>query len=239
VIDLLDRDAFDAVLEFVHPNYAFPASRTCKTLHALLEHQPQQPFATDVIAMNYTPTMLRWAASLPVLCPPLKCMADLDNKDHHKRIKALESIGNLNPAVVAVYAHTIIMQFRDTNLDTFPDQAVRCTAVNTLCKLEPTALAPHANSIAEMLDNTDPGVRLAAMYMMGKLDPSTIAQHSDAIAQKLSDSCGDVRYTAMETLDMMAPEALTPHASAIEDLRQHSDPEVHRVTMHAISKLIT
>ena len=235
LIDLLDRDALESVLECVQPNYMFAASLVCRAMHAILR-RPGWP--TDVLAMNRTATLLKWSAGLSVPCPPLKCVADLGDTDHFKRVLALGSLGNLDKAVVAVHAGVVMLQFDDPALGALHDQAVRYAAVNALGKLGPDALAPHADAIADMLDNANPSVRLAAMYMMGNLEPVALARHRGAVARGLSDACGDVRYTAMETLGTLAPAALVLHASDIARMCGcHVDEEVRRLAMHAMEKL--
>ena len=241
MIDVLDRDALGVVLSFVHPNYAFVASLACKALRVLLRLLPGQQYKTDVLSMNYSSTMLKWATCLPVHCPPLKCVANLlGNSDHRTRVRALETLGNLDPMVIAVHAVTVItviLQFGEPQFGAFGHHAVRYAAVQTLSVLDPATLAPHVDAIMKMLDHAEPGVRLAAVFMMGKLDPLVLAQHSGAVALKLCDSCGDVRYTAMETLCVLVPSALSSHASDIVGLRRHIDPEVRRVAMYAMRKL--
>ena len=71
---------------------------------------------------------------------------------------------------------------------------VRYNALNALGKLEPAALAQHAEAVVARLEDSDWRVRWQALVTLGKLDPAMLAQHVDAVVARLEDSDGHFRF---------------------------------------------
>jgi len=178
VLDVLDCDALMAVFVFVGTNSLFAASLVCTTFNALRPSGTH--FRTSVLAMNYTPSMLAWASCLPVPCPRLTCVADLD--DNAKVWCALRSLGRLGHSVIVQHAAAIVRKLVHVDVD------VRFEAVNTLGKLDSVALAMHIDALLLKLEDADADVRYATVNVFKKLDPLVIAEHVDAIASMCSDS---------------------------------------------------
>jgi len=63
------------------------------------------------------------------------------------------------------------------------DGYVRCTAVLTLSRLEPAALAQHGAALVAKLADSWAGVRVAAVETLGKLEFADLARHEPAIAK--------------------------------------------------------
>ena len=58
---------------------------------------------------------------------------------------------------------------------------VRYNALNALGKLEPAALAQHAEAVVARLEDSDWRVRWQALVTLGKLDPAMLAHHAPAL----------------------------------------------------------
>ena len=195
---VLDRDALTAVFAFVGVNSLFAASLVCKAFNAL--RPTGMHIHTSVLAMNYTPSMLTWASNLPVPCPQLKCVADID--DTKKILQALRSLGRLAPMALAQHAVAIAHKLDDSDVD------VRYEALKTLGQLESGALALHTTDILRKLDDADADVRYAAVKVLGKLQSVVLTPHIGAITERLSDSDLGVQIAVREVLGSMRYETL-------------------------------
>lgn len=193
IFSMLDNDGLDAVFAFVEKNSQFAAALVCRAFNA--RHPTGTPFHTDVLAMNHTPTILAWAASLAVPCPPLQCAVDID--DASKVLDALRSFGKLEPTVLAQHAAAISQKLDDADVD------VRYAALNVLSKLGPEALTSNAHTISRKLHDADADVRYAAVKALDKLVPSVRALHFNEIFHMCNDPDEGVQLAAMTVLRKM------------------------------------
>ena len=150
-----------------------------------------------MLAMNYTPSMLAWASGLSVPCPPLTCVADLD--DNEKICGALRSLGRMDQAVLVQHAATIVQKLADSDVD------VRYEAVKTLGKLDSGALATHFGALVLKLDDADADVRYATVKVFGKLDPRLFSTHAQAITARCRDTDLGVQLAVHDLLGNMYP----------------------------------
>ena len=72
--------------------------------------------------------------------------------------------------------------------------------MGTLGKLEPAALAQHADAVVARLEDDDVDVAWKALVALGKLEPAVLAQHAGAVVGKLNDDHEYVRKAAWNTL---------------------------------------
>ena len=194
VFGVLDSDALAAVFVFVGVNSLFAASLVCKAFNAL--RPTGMHFHTSVLAMNYTPSMLAWASRLPVPCPPLRCVADLE--DTAKILRALRSLGWLAPVALAQHAVAIAQKLDDSDVD------VRYETLTTLGKLDSSVLVVYTCDILRKLDDTDADVRYAAVKVLGRLHPAALTPHIGAITALLSDSDIGVQIAVRDVLSTVS-----------------------------------
>ena len=86
--------------------------------------------------------------------------------------------------------------------------------METLGKLEPAALAPHAAAVVARLDDSKSVVRNAAVATLAKLEAAALALHAAAIVAARGLRC-IVRHAAVEALGKLEPAALAPHEAAV------------------------
>ena len=87
------------------------------------------------------------------------------------------------------HADAVVLRLEDS------EGCVRWTALQTLSKLEPTALAQRADAVVLRLDDSDEEVRSAALLVLGSMEPAALAKHANAVLAKL----GDTEMLAEET----------------------------------------
>ena len=87
--------------------------------------------------------------------------------------------------------------------------------MDTLAKLDPATLAPHASTVVALLDDPVWELRQSAVIALGKLDPATLAQHASAVVTLFNDEKPRVRRSALLTLAQLAPAAIAQHADSV------------------------
>ena len=199
MLDVLDFDALAAVFKFVDTNYRFAASLVCTAFKSLTTTD----FRTNVLAMNYTPSMLAWASSLPVPCPKLKCVADLG--DSAKRLHALWSLGKLDTMPLAQHAAAIAQKLTDADVD------VRYEAMNVLGKLDPRELAKHTTAILRRLTDNEADVRYATLKALGKLELAVLTRHTEAIEAVRGDPDRGVQLAVRDIMRKMQSDRTRRH----------------------------
>ena len=93
------------------------------------------------------------------------------------RIEALETLGKLEPAVLAQHAAAVVARLADST------RMCAKAALNTLGKLEPAVLAQHADAVVAKLADEASNVRIAALETLGKLEPAMLSQYRASITQ--------------------------------------------------------
>ena len=82
------------------------------------------------------------------------------------------------------------------------------------------------------------GPRQAVLLALGRLPPAKIQRHATHIAAQLADEETSVVASAAQTLYKLEPEHLATHLDALLGLMDVPDPEVHRVGLLALGKLM-
>jgi hypothetical protein len=205
LFDRLGIDLLDAVFAFVNENSRFASSLVCKAFRA--RYPAGMRFRTDVLAMNYTLSLLTWAASMPVPCPQLKCVLLLD--DSVKVFNAFDSLGRLPVAVLALHAAAVVRKLSD------PDVDVRFMALDNLGKLDSDMLMQHASSIVLALEDPDADVRYGAVNALGKLEPVALAFYRGAIYEMCNDSDMGVQLAALKVVRKIQSLCCAEHATSI------------------------
>jgi len=98
------------------------------------------------------------------------------------------------------------------------DRRVRRTALETLGKLPPEALATHTAALLARLEDSEWRVRHAALETLGKLPPlppEALATLAAALLPRLEDSDWGVRRAALETIGKLPPEGFAMHTAAL------------------------
>ena len=107
----------------------------------------------------------------------------------------------------------------------------------TLGRLAPATLLPHADVVLASLEDSGAAVRRIALKALGRLDPATLAQHSDAVVARLDDSEAAVRKSALETLAALEPTALCHYAAALGMGAKDADEGVREVALAILRSL--
>ena len=110
-------------------------------------------------------------------------------EDSHElvRVTALETLGRLELATLALHADAVLARLEDS------EWFVRDAALDTLRKLEPPTLARYADAVVARLEDSEWEMRHAALKTLGNLEPATLARYADAVATRLEDSDESVR----------------------------------------------
>ena len=134
----------------------------------------------------------------------------LEDSSWYVRIETLNTLGKLEPAMLAQHVDALVPMLEDSDAD------VRNIASETLAKLDPATLAQHADALVAMLDDSKGYVRKTALKSLGKLEPAKLAQYTDALVAMIEDSDEYVRREALTTLRKLElePATLTQHVDA-------------------------
>ena len=100
----------------------------------------------------------------------------LEDSSWYVRIEALNTLGKLEPAMLAQADDAFVAMLEDSK------GYVRKTALKSLGKLEPAKLAQYADALVAMIEDSDEYVRREALTTLNKLEPATLTQHVDAKA---------------------------------------------------------
>ena len=117
---------------------------------------------------------------------------------------------------------------------------MRCQALKTLSKLNPAALAQHADAVVARLDDSESGVRDLALHTLGQLEPAALVQHADAVVARLDDSnAKEERIRALETLGTLElNHVLNEHWEAVFDASNDEDDDVCKQAFLTLRKIM-
>ena len=157
-------------------------------------------------------------------------VAVLADSDIYVRIRALKTLGKMEPATLAQHVDVIVAKLKDRN------EHVRKLVFKTLAKLEPATLAPHEAAIVAVLEpgySVDWDVRRAALATLGvaflALDPA-------AIIAKLEDPTHYVRQAALQALGKLDAATLAQHAAEKSLIYYVHRPQISKSEVHESSK---
>lgn len=152
----------------------------------------------------------------------------LQDNDWYVRKHALETLGKLEPEILAKYAPDVVLQLSLTDLggDT---NTVRCAALKTLGGLRPSVLNLYATDIVHqvdeiILDHAD-SVRKTALETLGQLEAAALASYAPAVVLRLYDEYWYVRLAALKTLHKLELSVIAiVHVAMI--MREDRDADV-------------
>jgi HEAT repeat protein len=161
---------------------------------------------------------------------------------HTPECVANHFLGSLNLAAIQSHADAIHGMF------TSPDRELRKMAVETLCRLDGSALTPYASALVGILSVADAHyLRDTTMKAICSLQPEVLAPHVLAILRILAvpdvtmryehDSELSVRRNAAISLGRLEPVALTPHMGALVAILQDFDIWVRHEATRALGKV--
>ena len=113
------------------------------------------------------------------------------------RMRALRTLGKLDPATLAQHAGAVVARLEDSHC------LVRVRALGTLGTLEPMTLAQHADAVVARLEDFHWLVRQAALETLAELEPMTLSQHAGVVVSRLEDQTGPVRAMACKALEIL------------------------------------
>jgi len=159
--------------------------------------------------------------------------ARLGGGSARERREVLRRMGRQLDRVVDLPGHALAVVSLLEDSDAF----VRTSAVETLGKLEPAALAQHGAALVARLEHSKWVVRKVAVKTLGKLEPAALAQHGAALAARLEDSDVGVSHAAVETLGKLEPAALAQHGAALAARLADSVWKVRQAAVETLGKL--
>jgi HEAT repeat protein len=129
-------------------------------------------------------------------------VAKLKNTDWEVRQAVVETLGKLEPEMLAMCSDAIAAKLRDQS----EVDIVRRTVMNTLGKLNPDKLQMHSMEIVATFESSDWRVRKATIETLSKLRPEEIAKQVDPktiIAKLDQDHHENVREASADFLDTL------------------------------------
>ena len=157
----------------------------------------------------------------------------LEDPNGGVRSRALEALGQLEPAALARHAGAVVAKLEDSDKDV-RKAAVR---VKTFGKLEQATRALHADAVVAKFHCNDGQVRAAAMRALGDMNPATLAHYVNVVIAKLEDSYWFTRLGALETMGKLDPATLARHADAVVARLQDSDSFLRLEALATLCKL--
>jgi HEAT repeat protein len=148
--------------------------------------------------------------------------------DAWMRLAAVEALGKLHPAALALHAGDIVNAITDA------DESVRRAAMRILTEgcIEQAAIAPHAGAIVALLSHPVAMVREAAVKALGNFDQAAPMLHAGAIVSLFEDPDSMVREAAVKALGNFDQAAIN-HPVAIMQILTDSDPRVRHAARHS------
>ena len=204
ILRMLDNDLLDKVFSYIARYTHTPVWLACKGVHA--RRPTGEPMKTSVRAMYATPAMFAWASDND--CPPPQ------SRSRRMSFDALHAICELEPASRAPWVGALFQWMKH------PLIRVSDFAEEIVSGIDVASLAPHADTIAGFLCDTDGFVRTQAMRILERLEPLAITRHVSAIVQLLDELADDIYsynfvFFALHALRKLERDARAPYVYTI------------------------
>ena len=159
--------------------------------------------------------------------------ASLGSGDLEEVRRALEELSELDDTVeIAAHAGAAVAHLG-------PERDVCLAALDVLDRLEPSAVALHAEAMLARLEATDAGLRYRVVEVLATLEPAALELVAPSVHAWVAHRDEGVRRRAVELLGKLEPAALARSMEHILPALDDEDDDVRLVATEALCKLLT